>query len=142
MEYTENSTWATTENNSNKTNIIHKSRFRITTVTDTTSTVEREVEPASEGDTRGTADMHVVTLNTIVSENSDEKPMALDSISQEEVNKESNPQEKSHRTHIEKLGLEPDEGEAKNYIATDLPISSNNHPDGRNTVKNRLCTQL
>ena len=37
--------------------------------------------------------------------------------------------------HIGKLGLEPEEGEAKNDIATDLPASSNNHPDGRNTVK-------
>ena len=33
LDYTENSTWATTEKNSNKTNIIHKSRFRITSVT-------------------------------------------------------------------------------------------------------------
>ena len=90
MEYTENSTWATTENNSNKTNIIHKSRFRITPVTDITSNVERKVEPTSKEDTRKTSDMSVVTLDIIVSEDTNENPTASNSLNQEEVRRDSN----------------------------------------------------
>ena len=79
-----------TKNHSKKTNITYKSRFKITSVTDTTNTEGREVESDSEEDTKETINMPVGTLNTIVAENTDEKPMSLNPSSHEKVNKDSN----------------------------------------------------
>ena len=135
LEYTEHSMWAITKKYAKKTDITHKSSFKITSVTDTTNNEGREVESDSEEDNKETTDMPIVTLNTIVAENTDEKSMALNSICLEKFNKDSNPREKLHRTHIGKSGPEIEEGEAKENADTDAPAYSNNRPDGRNTVK-------
>ena len=60
------------------------------------------MESDSEEDTKETANMPVITLDTIVADNTIEKPMALNSVNHEEGNKGSNPRVKSHRTHIGK----------------------------------------
>ena len=83
----------------------------------------REEEPTSKGDTRKTADMSVVTFDIIVSEDTDENPTASNSFNQEEVRRESNPQETSHRAHIGNVGLKPKEGDDKNDIASILQQS-------------------
>ena len=77
----------------------------------------------------------MVILNTIVAGNIDEKPTVSKSISQGEATKKSNLRAESHHTHIGKSGPELKEGEAKENADTNVPAYSNNHPDGRNTVK-------
>ena len=77
----------------------------------------------------------MVILNTIVAGNIDEKPTVSKSISQGEATKNSNLRAESHHTHIGKSGPKLEEDETRENADTDVPAYSNNHPDGRHTVK-------
>ena len=68
LEHIEKGTGAITKSHSNETKITRKSSFRITSVIDTANTEEEEVESDSEEDIKETANMPVITPDTMVTD--------------------------------------------------------------------------
>ena len=102
LEIIEEDTRAMIKSHPNKAKITRKSSFRITSVIDTASTEEEEVESDLEEDITETTNMPVVTPDSMVTDNPSEKPLASNTVNREEGNGDFNPRVESHHTHTGK----------------------------------------
>ena len=71
----------------------------------------------------------------MITDDPNEKPMASNSVNQEEGNRNSNPRVESYRTHTGKTEPVLEESITEENANTDVPAYSINHPDGRETVE-------
>ena len=132
VELIEEDTGARTKSHPNETEITRRSSSRISSVTDTANTEEEEVEAGPEGDRNETANMPVITADSMIIEDPIKKPMASNPVNRKKGNRDSDPQVKLHHAHI---GNVLEKSVAGKNANTNISAYSNNHPDGRKTVE-------